>query len=61
MSLLELVAIVIVIGVAVYLVETYIPLTPPIRVVLRVLIVVLCVWWLLQLIGITGPTIGRIR
>lgn len=61
MSLIGLLIILIVIGVALYLVETYIPLSPPIKVVIRVIGVLVLVLWLLQVFGIVGPTVPKIR
>lgn len=56
-SLLSLVVVLVIIGLALYLVETYIPMSPPIRTVLRVIVVLVLVLWLLQLVGVTGPHI----
>ena len=51
----------VIIGVCLYLVETYIPMSPPIKVVIRVVVVIVLVLWLLQLFGITGPSFPRIN
>jgi len=48
MGLIGLVLVLIIVGVCLYLVETYIPLSPPIRVVIRVVVVIVLVLWLLQ-------------
>jgi hypothetical protein len=50
----------VVVGVVLYLIENYIPMSPPIRTVLRVVVVLALVVWLLQAFGIVGPTI-RVR
>lgn len=42
----------VVIGVILYLVETFIPLSPPIKAVLRVVAVLVAVIYLLRLIGV---------
>jgi hypothetical protein len=47
----------VIIGLAIYLVETYVPMTPPIKVVIRVVVVLALVLWLLQTFHITGPVI----
>lgn len=60
MSLIMLVLVLVVIGVCLYLVETYIPMSPPIKLVIRVVVVIVLVIWLLQLFGITGPSIPRL-
>jgi hypothetical protein len=41
----------IVIGVALYLIEAYIPMSPPIKIILRVVAIVFVLLWLLSLIG----------
>lgn len=58
MSLLSLLLVLVVVGVALYLVETYIPLSPPIKTVIRVVVVLFLVIWLLQAVGFVGPTIN---
>ena len=60
MNLISIVVFLVIIGVCLYLVETYIPLSPPIKVVIRVVIVLVIVLWLLQAFGITGPSL-RLR
>jgi hypothetical protein len=42
----------IVIGVCLWLVETYVPMSQPFRVVLRVVVVLLLVYWLLRSFGL---------
>jgi len=47
-------------GLCLYLVETYVPLSPPIKVVIRVVVVLLLILWLLQLFGIADfPVVRR--
>jgi len=55
MPLLSVILPLIIVGLVLYLVETYIPMSPPIRVVLRVVVVLLLIVWLLQAFGLTGP------
>jgi len=57
MSLIGLVVVLVVIGLCLYLVETYIPLSPPITMIIRVVVVLFLIVWLLQVFGITGPTL----
>jgi O-antigen ligase len=61
MSLIGLLLVLIVIGVCLYLIENYIPMSPPIKTVIRVVIVVVLVVWLLQIFGVVGPTVPRLR
>jgi hypothetical protein len=52
MGLLELIIVLVVVGVALYLIETYIPMSPPIKTVLRVIVIIVLAVWLLRLFGI---------
>ena len=60
MSLISLIIVLVIVGVALYMIETYIPMSPPIKTVIRVVVVIVVVLWLLQLFGITGPSIPRL-
>lgn len=42
----------IVLGVVLYLVENFLPLAAPVKIVIRVVVVLLLIWMLLQLIGL---------
>jgi len=60
MTLISLVIVLVVVGLVLYLIENYVPMSPPIKTVLRVVVVlVLCVW-LLQTFGFVGPVL-RLR
>jgi len=50
----------VIVGVCLYLVETYIPMSPPIKTVLRVVVVLGCVLFLLQAFGFDVP-VPRVR
>lgn len=50
--MIELIVLLVVIGLCLYLVETYIPMSDPIRTVLRVVVVLILVLWLLRAFGI---------
>jgi len=60
MSLITVLIVLVILGVALYLIETYIPMSPPIQLVIRVVVVLFIVLWLLQLLGIVGPTVPRL-
>ena len=60
MSLIYIVIVLVIVGVCLYLVETYIPISEPIKLVIRVLVVLFLILWLLQTFGIVGPSI-RVR
>jgi len=61
MSLISLILVLVIVGVCLYLIENYIPMSPPIKVVIRVVVVLVLILWLLQLFGITGPNIPRLN
>jgi hypothetical protein len=50
--MITLIVTLVIVGVCLYLVENYIPLSDPIKVVIRVLVVLLLVLWLLKVFGI---------
>lgn len=61
MSLIMLVLYLVILGVALYMLETYVPMSSPIKLLIRVVIVIVVVLWLLQIFGITGPTVPKLR
>jgi hypothetical protein len=61
MGLIEVVVVIVVLGVIMYLVENYVPMAQPFKVVLRVIVVLLLVLWLLSIFGLTGPSVPRFR
>jgi hypothetical protein len=54
MSLVSLVVVLIVVGVALYLVNNYIPMASSIKSILNILVVVVVCIWLLQVFGLWG-------
>ena len=60
MSLLNLVVILIVVGVLLWLVNTYLPMDAKIKRILNVVVVIAVVLWLLQAFGVLG-SLGGIR
>jgi len=61
MPLISLLIVLAVIGLCLYLVENYIPMSAPIKTVIRVIVVIVLVIWLLQLFGITGPSVPSLN
>lgn len=64
MDLLQLIVMLIVIGVALWLVNTYIPMDQKIKTVLNIVVVVVVCLWLLRIFGVLGALnvpIERIR
>lgn len=58
MSLINLVVTLIIVGVALWAINTYIPMDQKIKTILNVVVVILVVLWLLQGFGLLGG-IGR--
>lgn len=50
--MIEAIIILVIFGVVLYLVENYIPMSPPIKVVVKIVIVLLLCFWLLDFFGI---------
>ena len=50
--MLHLIITLVIVGLCLYLVEQYVPLSPPIRTALRVVVVLVLCLWLLRLFGI---------
>ncbi len=57
MPIISILVLLIVVGVILYLVNTYIPMAPPIKTVINVIVVLLLCVWLLNLFGIMNYTI----
>jgi hypothetical protein len=60
MSLISLVGILIVIGVALWLINTYVPMDGKIKSILNAVVVIAVILWLLQVFGIIG-SIGSLN
>ena len=58
MSLVTLIVVLIVVGVLLWLVNTYIPMDPKIKSILNAVVVILVVLWLLQVFGVLGTLRG---
>jgi hypothetical protein len=65
MSLISLVIVLIVVGVLLYLVNTYIPMDGKIKTIINVVVVIVVVLWLLSVFGVIGSIdqirVGRVR
>lgn len=48
MGLIELIIVLAILGVLLYLVEQYVPMSPPIKTILRVVVVLVIVLWLVR-------------
>ena len=60
MSLVSLVVVLVVVGVILWLVNTYIPMDNKIKSILNVVVLIVVVLWLLQAFGVLG-NIGDVR
>jgi hypothetical protein len=60
MSLLNVVIVLVVVGVLLWLVNTYIPMDGKIKQILNIVVVIAAVIWLLQAFGVLG-SLGNIR
>ena len=60
MPLINLVVVLIVVGVLLWLVNTYIPMDRKIKQILNIVVVIVVVIWLLQVFGVIG-SLGDIR
>lgn len=60
--MIAFIVLIVIFGLCLYLVETYIPMSPPIKTVLRVVVVLIIIVMLLQLVGVdTGLPRFNIR
>ncbi len=59
--MIALIVLLVIVGVVLYLIETYIPLDPVIRTVLRVVIVLCVILYLLSAFGVVDMPIPRLR
>ena len=51
-TLISLIVVLVIVGLVLYLIDTYIPLSPPIKTVLRVIVVLFLCLWILQTFGL---------
>jgi predicted membrane protein len=58
MPLLSLIIVLVVIGVVLYLINTYIPMASSIKSILNVVVVVVVCIWILQAVGLWAPLTG---
>ena len=58
MTLVQIAVVLIVVGVVMWLVNTYIPMMAAIKSILNLVVIVVVVIWLLQIFGILGPIPG---
>jgi hypothetical protein len=54
MDLLSLIVVIVLVGVLLWAVNTYLPMAPPIKNILNIVVVIVVVLWLLKVFGIFG-------
>lgn len=59
MDLIQVVIVLIIVGVCLYLVQNYIPMAPPVKTILMVVVVLVLCLWLLSVFGVTTIPIRR--
>lgn len=59
--MIQVLVVLVVVGLVLYLVNTYIPMAAPIKTVLMVVVVLFLCLWLLQIFGITDMPVPRLR
>ena len=58
MDILHIIVILVVVGLILWLVNTYIPMAEPIKKILNVVVIILVVLWLLSAIGLFAGDLG---
>lgn len=59
--MIGLLIVIVILGVILYLIENYVPMSPPIKTLLRVVVVLIIVLWLLQVLGVYDLPVTRLR
>jgi len=58
--MIQVIVVLIILGLCLYLAETYIPMSPPIVTVLRVVVVLFMILWLLSAFGVVDMPVPRV-
>ena len=53
--MIQVIVVLVVIGVVLWLINTYVPMQPPFKTILNVIIILMLCLWLLSLVGVIGP------
>ncbi len=59
--MIELLIVLVIVGVCLCLIETYVPMDPAIKTVIRVVVVLILVLWLLRAFGVMDVPLPRLR
>ena len=58
----QIIVVLLIVGVILWLINTYVPMQPPFKTIVNVIVIVLLCVWLLSIVGLLGPGIGiRVR
>jgi len=60
MSLISLIVALIIVGLLLYLEETFLPIAQPIKIIIRVIVILVVILWLLQIVGF-DVAVPRVR
>ncbi|MET1083301.1 MAG: Thivi_2564 family membrane protein [Burkholderiales bacterium] len=55
MNLIQLIVVIVVLGICMYLINNFVPMQPPWKTVLNIVVVLVFVIWLLSAVGLLGP------
>ncbi len=55
MSLISLIVVLIIVGVLMYLINSYIPMDPKYKQLVNVVVIIFVIIWLIQALGLLGP------
>jgi len=62
MPIIQVLVLIVVVGVILYLVNTYVPMAAPIKTILNIVVILFLVLWLLSVFGLLpGGTVPRLR
>lgn len=59
--MIHVIVVLVIVGLCLYLVQTYVPMAAPIKTVLTVVVVLFLCLWLLQVFGIVDLPVPRVR
>jgi len=58
--MIAILLLIVILGVCLWLIETYVPMSPPLKVLLRVVIVIIICLYLLRAFGIATPSLPNL-
>lgn len=61
MTLIGLILVLVLVGVLLWAINTYVPMTPPVKTLMNVVVVIVLVLYLISAIGLLGPLNTPIR